>query len=162
MKTITNTLAVIAALFIALPAQADEGIYVDYVRNYDGDTVTVDIVDLQHIDPDGTYSVLWDNMNIRVNGIDTPEIRTRCKSEKALGKVAKYFVADLLKNAQEVKLVNLSRGKYFRLVADVIADGVNIADALIDADLAVPYDGRKKKRTTGVNKTGWHIVKCAS
>ena len=83
-------------------------------------------------------------MNIRVNGIDTPEIRTRCKSEKALGKVAKYFVADLLKNAQEVKLVNLSRGKYFRLVADVIADGVNIADALIDADLAVPYDGRKK------------------
>ena len=58
MKTITNTLAVIAALFIALPAQADEGIYVDYVRNYDGDTVTVDIVDLQHIDPDGTYSVL--------------------------------------------------------------------------------------------------------
>ena len=41
MKTITNTLAVIAALFIALPAQAVEGIYVDYVRNYDGDTVTV-------------------------------------------------------------------------------------------------------------------------
>ena len=88
--------------------------------------------------------MVWDNINIRVRGIDTPEIRTRCKSEKALGYQAKVIVQNILKDAKEVIIKNISRGKYFRLVADVYADGVNITDALFEAELAVVYNGRKK------------------
>ena len=36
------------------------------------------------------------------------------------------------------------RGKYFRIVGRLIADGVDISDLLIDKSLAVPYDGGTK------------------
>ena len=144
MKNITGIIALLSVLLTSTAAFAGDDIYVEYVRNYDGDTVTVDLVDLRDIDLDGTYKTLWDNISIRVRGIDTPEIRTRCKSEKALGYQAKYIVQNILKDAKEVIIKNISRGKYFRLVADVYADGVNITDALFEAELAVVYNGRKK------------------
>ena len=52
MSRITTITAIIA-FFAAIPAQAAD-IYAEYVRNYDGDTVTVDLVDLRDIDLDGT------------------------------------------------------------------------------------------------------------
>ncbi len=76
-------------------------------------------------------------MSVRVNGIDTPEIRGKCKAEKEL-------IGALLSKANKIDLLNLQRGKYFSLIADVIVDGINISDALIDAELAVRYDGGKK------------------
>ena len=144
MKKMTGILALLTVLLTSTAALAGDEIYVEYVRNYDGDTVTVDLVDLRDIDLDGTYKALWDNISIRVRGIDTPELRTRCKSEKVLGYQAKYIVQNILKDAKEVIIKNISRGKYFRLVADVYADGVNITDALFEAELAVVYNGRKK------------------
>ena len=33
--------------------------------------------------------------------------------------------------------MNMMRGKYFRIVADVYADGENLAEALIDTGIAV-------------------------
>ena len=35
-------------------------------------------------------------------------------------------------------------GKYFRIAADVIVDGENLADVLVEAGMAVRYDGVKK------------------
>lgn len=57
---------------------------------------------------------------------------------------AGQFIGALLSKAKKIDLLNLQRGKYFRLVADVIVDGINISDALLEADLAVRYDGGKK------------------
>ena len=84
----TTTIAALLAFFFALPAQAAD-IYAEYVRNYDGDTVTVDLVDLRDIDLDGTYAPLWDNIGIRVAGVDTPEIRGRVSGRESLGKASK-------------------------------------------------------------------------
>ena len=39
---------------------------------------------------------------------------------------------------------NVKRGKYFRILADVYADGVSVADELIKNDFAVKYDGGTK------------------
>ena len=39
---------------------------------------------------------------------------------------------------------DLGRGKYGRLLVEVICDGVNAGDALIDAGLARRYDGGTK------------------
>jgi hypothetical protein len=38
----------------------------------------------------------------------------------------------------------MQRGNYFRVASDVIVDGESLADILIEADMAIRYDGRKK------------------
>jgi len=152
MKAIQTIIAaVVLSIGFSATANASD-IYVDYVRNYDGDTVTVNLIDLQDIDFDKTYAALWHKIGIRVNGIDTPEMRGKCPEEKALARVAKYFVRDILKDAEYLSIRDISRGKYFRIVADVIVnpgtpDELNLKDALLDADLAVPYDGGRKSHS---------------
>ena len=53
------------------------------------------------------------------------------------------MVADILKDAEKITLKNMQRGKYFRIAADVIVDGESLADILIEAGMAIKYDGRK-------------------
>jgi endonuclease YncB( thermonuclease family) len=107
-----------------------------YLRNYDGDTVTFNLP--------GLHPIIGEKISIRVNGIDTPEIRGKCEKEKYDAKQAKEMVADILRDAEQITLKNLERGKYFRIVADVIADGEDLADMLVEAGMAVRYSGGKK------------------
>lgn len=109
---------------------------VRFVKNYDGDTITVDLKE-QH-------PLFGDNIPVRVAGIDTPEIRGKCAQEKALAREAKAVVEKMLKKARRITLKNVQRGKYFRILADVQADKQNLADILIDKGLAVRYDGGTK------------------
>jgi len=46
--------------------------------------------------------------------------------------------------AESITLKNVQRGKYFRLVASVEADGQDVSDLLIQEGLAVVYDGGTK------------------
>ena len=57
----------------------------------------------------------------------------------------------LLENAFEIKLINIQRGKYFRIMASVLMDGCDLADALINANLGRPYDGGKRLPWNEVN-----------
>ena len=54
------------------------------------------------------------------------------------------MVADILKDAEQITLKNMERGKYFRIAADVFVDGENLANVLIEAGMAISYDGGKK------------------
>ena len=110
--------------------------YVQYVENYDGDTVTVNIPRV--------HPLLGRNIKIRVRGIDTPEMRSQKDCEKTLAKKAQLYVQHLLRRAETIELRQPERGKYFRIVADVWFDGVNLKDCLLAKKLAVPYDGGKK------------------
>ena len=83
-------------------------------------------------------------MLFRSNGVDTPEIRGKCLYEKNLALKARDFVRAKLSNAKEIKLTNLQRGKYFRMVANVLVDGVNLERELLDNKLAYKYSGGKK------------------
>ena len=103
---------------------------------YDGDTFRVDIASLPPI--------VGKNIAIRVSGVDTPEIRGKCQYEKNLALKARDFVRGKLANAKEIKLTNLQRGKYFRVVANVLVDGVSLEQELLDNELAYGYDGGKK------------------
>lgn len=96
-----------------------------YVRNYDGDTITFDLP--------GLHPIIRDKISIRVNGIDTPEINGKCEKEKYDAQQAKEMVADILKDSEQINLRNMERGKYFRIAADVIVDGENLADLLVEA-----------------------------
>ena len=107
-----------------------------YLHNYDGDTITFNLP--------GLHPIIGEKISIRVNGIDTPEIRGKCEKEKYDAKQAKEMVADILKDAKRIALRNMERGKYFRIAADVFVDGENLADMLVEAGMAVKYGGGKK------------------
>lgn len=111
---------------------------VKYIKNYDGDTVTFFIP--------GVHPLLGNNISIRVYGVDTPEKRTKNLCEKNVANLAQKEVQDILKSASNINLENISRGKYFRIVANVIADGVDISAVLINKKLAYTYHGKTKKK----------------
>ena len=103
---------------------------------YDGDTFRVDI--------DSLPPIVGKNIPIRLNGVDTPEIRGKCQYEKDLAIKARDFVRNKLANAKEIRLTKLQRGKYFRVVADVMIDGVSLEQELLDNEFAYNYTGGKK------------------
>ena len=104
---------------------------------YDGDTFRANIK--------GFPAVIGEHMSIRINGIDTPELRGKCDKEKQLARLAKQFTVGRLRAANSVVLKNIKRGKYFRLIADVYLDGVNLGDQLIKQGHAVKYKGNTKQ-----------------
>ena len=107
-----------------------------YVRNYDGDTITFNLPNL--------HPIIGKNIRVRLNGIDTPEIKGKCDKEKYDAEQAREMVGDILKDAEKITLKNMQRGNYFRIASDVIIDGESLADILIEAGMAVRYDGGKK------------------
>ena len=103
---------------------------------YDGDTFRVDI--------DSLPPIVGKNIPITLNGVDTPEIQGKCQYEKDLALKARNFVRSKLANAKVIKLTNLQRGKYFRVVADVMIDGDSLERELLENKLAYKYTGGKK------------------
>ena len=72
-------LAFLILPFLLLPSYSIAKSFGDYegaiyVRNYDGDTITFNLP--------GLHPIIGEKINIRVNGIDTPEIRGKCEKEK--------------------------------------------------------------------------------
>ncbi|WP_335989539.1 thermonuclease family protein [Pseudoalteromonas sp. CH_XMU1449-3] len=105
---------------------------------YDGDTFRANIK--------GLHSLIGERISIRVAGIDTPEIRGKCKKEKDLARRAKKVTVEMLRSGKVIELRNTKRGKYFRIVADVFVDDKKLSDTLIASDLAVSYDGGTKAK----------------
>jgi endonuclease YncB( thermonuclease family) len=111
---------------------------VQIIGNYDGDTITVNIP--------GVHPLLGEKVSVRINGIDTPEIKTSDICEKNAGRAAQRLVANLLKTSKRVDLENIQRDKYFRILADVTADGKSIKSVLLKNRLAYEYHGGTKQK----------------
>ena len=108
-------------------------------RVVDGDTIDV-ILDLG-------FSILH-KCRVRLYGIDTPESRTRDKDEKARGKLAAKYLKDSIKNGTKIILrskLKDSKGKYGRVLGEIIVDNININQSMIEKYLAVRYTGQSKK-----------------
>lgn len=105
-------------------------VYAKIVKITDGDTVTVNI--------SGYPPLVGHEISVRVYGVDTAELSDG-------GQAAKQYVASLLPPDTEVVLDNMRRGKYFRIVADVVlSNGRSLSQLLLSNDLAVEYDGGTK------------------
>ena len=107
-------------------------------RVVDGDTIDV-VLDLG-------FSILH-KCRVRLYGIDTPESRTRDKDEKARGKLAAKYLGDAIHNGTKVVLrskLKDSKGKYGRVLGEVIVDDININVSMIEGYLAVAYHGQSK------------------
>lgn len=102
----------------------------------DGDTLRAEMV--------GAPSPL-NRVSIRISGIDTPEIRGQCDSEKEKARAAKSFLSRKLSSARAVTFGTLDWDKYGgRILADVYFDGQDVGQMMIDAGYAFPYHGEKK------------------
>ena len=130
-----------AGLWLSLPVNAavyyGDPVVEKYLSNYDGDTFRVDIPDV--------HPIIGQNIPIRLRGVDTPEILGKCDEEKALAIKARDFVRDLLANAESIILQNIGRDDFFRILADVSVDGVDLSRTLIQNKLGRFYDGGKKE-----------------
>ncbi len=129
---------VLTLFLIPLPAFATDFTNVTYHRCYDGDTCTFTIP--------GIHPLFGEKINVRIAGIDTPEIKGKCLKETALAMQARNLVRRMLGQARRIDLLDAERGKSFRIVARVIADGKDIGQTLIDRGMAVEYDGGKKSK----------------
>jgi micrococcal nuclease len=103
---------------------------------YDGDTFTATI--------NSWPAIAGKNIGIRVSGIDTPELRGKCRKEIELARAAKKMTVGMIRSAKVIELRQMRRDKYFRIDAEVFVDGKSIAKALISAGLAIPYAGGTK------------------
>lgn len=83
-------------------------------------------------------------ISVRVSGIDAPELKGTKPCEKDAARAAQRLIESLLKNAKRIDLTNVGRDKYFRILADVTADGQSIKAVLLKNKLAYEYDGGTK------------------
>jgi len=117
-------------------------------RVVDGDTIDVTI--------DLGFNV-WKKIRVRMEGINTPESRTRDLEEKKLGLAAKDRLVEILKfNDNKCVLKVSGVGKYGRALATVFVDslsalngedGITLIDVnkqLIEEGHAVEYWGGKR------------------
>ncbi len=79
----------------------------------------------------------------RLDGIDAPELRGRCPAERALAVRARGFLVSAVADGP-VALTHVHHDKYGgRVVAHITTEaGLDLADALLLAGLARPYNGR--------------------
>ena len=116
-------------------------------RVVDGDTIDV-VLDLG-------FDVLYKS-RVRLYGIDTPESRTRNLDEKARGKLAKSFLEDAINNGKKVVIqtkLKDSRGKFGRVLGDIVVDGININQSMVDNFHAAAYFGQSKEAIEAVHQS---------
>ena len=90
-------------------------------------------------------------IRIRLDGVDAPELKGKCESERRMAVEARDRVAWLAAGGRVI-LRNIQYGKYAgRVVARVeTPDGRDFSDALLSAGLARAYDGRRREPWCGV------------
>ena len=84
-------------------------------------------------------------VNIRLFGIDAPESRTRNKKEKLHGLLAKECVKKECQVGSTYILRTKEKGKFGRWLGDIKTSKGWITKVLLQAKLAVPYEGQNKK-----------------
>ena len=77
-------------------------------------------------------------------GLHTPELKARCDLERAKRLQAKRFIEEIIVRAKEVRIVDSKRDTHFRLLARLSVDGEDAGGKLVEAELAVTYDGGPK------------------
>ena len=108
----------------------------------DGDTIDVDI--------DLGFGVWLKKQRIRMMGIDTPESRTSDDEEKVFGLMAKQRLTNLIADAKVLKTYNDERGKYGRILGEVICyfaaedRWAGSSEIMIKEGHGVAYHGQSK------------------
>lgn len=111
------------------------------VKILDGDTFLAD-------------ALVWPGhsvrVNIRIRGIDAPEMKARCDGEREAALRARDALSTLVGDGP-VSISNIGGAKYYgRVLADVrTGDGREIAPILIDGKLVRSYSGGRREGWCG-------------
>lgn len=110
------------------------------VKVYDGDTVTISArIYITETQPTKLF-----RFNVRLRGIDSPEIKTKNEKERTLGIESRDELRSFIMD-QIVYLENVDYDKYGRILADIVTkDGVNVSNWMLENGFAVKYDGGTK------------------
>lgn len=110
-------------------------------RVYDGDTIYINLP--------GLPPVFGKDLGIRLRGVDTPELRSRCTTdvarerEKELARLVRDIVRDKVDRADVIRIDNISRGSFFRVVAEVYLDGDSLNKWILTKGYAyIVVDGK--------------------
>ena len=125
---------------ISLVPHKKEEIKAKVVSVYDGDTVTCIFLHGKKVPM---------KINVRIRGIDAPEMKSKNPLETKAAMVVKHIVSSMIKD-EMVKLVIIKWDKYGgRIVGDIYyknkGNECSLSDFLLGAGLVKPYDGTKKK-----------------
>lgn len=142
-KALMTLCFVAAALVIAPFAEAKSRkpfkgpVMASVVQVIDGDTFLADA----HIWPGQSIRI-----NIRIRGIDAPEMKSRCRGERAAALRARAALSGMIGQAT-VSISNIGSAKYYgRVLADVETEtGETVRTALLDRQFVRPYAGGKRQ-----------------
>ena len=105
-------------------------------RVVDGDTVDV-VIDLG-------FDIHFAT-RVRLYGMDTPESRTRNKDEKVRGYMSKDFLEEWMeKDDVIIRTRRDKKGKFGRVLGEMIVRGENVNKLMIKECYAVEYYGQSK------------------
>jgi len=119
---------------IPFTIQIEEG---QVIKVYDGDSITI----AGHYP---MYNSPLFRFSVRLNGIDTPEIKGKTEEEIKMAKEVRDALTNLILH-KVVKLKNIGSEKYGRILADIYLDDLCVNEWLINERYAVKYDGGTKK-----------------
>lgn len=118
--------------------QLDGDIKTKVIEVYDGDTFKVELPNV--------HKIFGHKIGVRINGIDSPEIKTKDSVEKEHALKAKSFAEEKLLN-KTITLKNPKRDKYFRILANVeLEDGEDYSKLILEKGLAREYHGEHKDK----------------
>jgi endonuclease YncB( thermonuclease family) len=109
------------------------------IKVYDGDTFTI-ISKLPYQD-----SPIY-RFSVRLNGIDSPEIKGKTGNEKELARKSRDALSGLIMG-KIVTLKNTSLEKYGRVLADVYINDLCINEWMIENNYAIKYNRGTKVRS---------------
>ena len=119
------------------------------IKVYDGDTITI-----ASKYPGAPDSPMY-RFSVRLNGIDSAEIKGKTFAEKEQAILARDALSKMILN-KIVVLKNLSTEKYGRLLADVYLEDLHLNAWMLEHKYAVPYDGGTKHRPSEWDETTTH------
>ncbi len=89
-------------------------------------------------------ALIGERIPVRINGINTPSLKGKCKKETQLAANAKSFMTKVFQEAELIDLESITRGTYFHLVANVLVNDENFVIQLIEKGYAVKTSNNKK------------------
>ena len=107
------------------------------IKVYDGDTITI----ASRV-PGLKDSPIY-KFSVRLNGIDTPEMRTKNEEEKQVAKMAQKALSDKIMGKM-ILLKDVKTEKYGRLLAELYLNNEHLNKWLLDERYAIAYDGGTK------------------
>lgn len=108
---------------------------VKVIRVHDGDTIILEVPTWPPI--------IGDQIEVRLYGYDAPEIHDKRPAILAQAIKARARMTELCKAG--VVLTDLMRDKYFRLLANIEANGQDVGQQLAREGLVKPYTGEGPK-----------------